>query len=221
MNRAWKAFIQKAVIAPLLLIAAAGPAWSYTLNFTGTVDSTAGVFPAAGIAPGDAVSGSLTYDVLNSTPSVTMPWPDSIGVFKQASASFTFRVTHPGTLDFVQTRTGTGQVESNGFPTGARLGLYAGDGVNDLQLSYRTDGATPALTSLASLPTDSSAILALLTGHVLNAVGFYRIDGFGDVSFRLAFTPVATTPIPAALPLFVSALGGFGFLAWRRRAAAA
>jgi hypothetical protein len=27
----------------------------------------------------------------------------------------------------------------------------------------------------------------------------------------------AATPLPAALPLFVSGLGGFGLLAWRRK----
>jgi hypothetical protein len=32
---------------------------------------------------------------------------------------------------------------------------------------------------------------------------------------------VATTPIPAALPLLVSALGGLGFVGWRRRESAA
>ena len=31
----------------------------------------------------------------------------------------------------------------------------------------------------------------------------------------------AVTPIPAALPLFISALGGLGYLGWRRRKAAA
>ena len=32
---------------------------------------------------------------------------------------------------------------------------------------------------------------------------------------------VAATPLPAALPLFVSALGGLGFFGWRRRISAA
>jgi hypothetical protein len=44
--------------------------------------------------------------------------------------------------------------------------------------------------------------------------------GRGPYSGTLAFAPavaVATTPIPAALPLFASALGGLGFAAWRRK----
>jgi hypothetical protein len=209
-----------ALATPVLSAATSNAAWSYTLDFTGFVDSADGVFPTAGIAPGDAVSGSLTFDALSSVRSVALPGPDSVSVFPQASGSFTFHVSHPGALDFLQTRAGTGQIESTGSSSGGdRLGIYVGDGINDLQLNYRTDGTAPALTSLAALPTDSSAILAMLTGDVLYAVGFYRIDGFGFVSFRLDFTAAtATTPIPAALPLLASALCGFGLFAWRRRA---
>ncbi|HYD04280.1 MAG TPA: hypothetical protein VEC60_01070 [Reyranella sp.] len=205
----------------MLVVAASQPAWSYTLNFTGTVNSTDGIFTAAGITPGDAISGSLTYNPLSSVASVTLPGPDSVSVFPQASGSFTFHVSHPGVFDYTQSRNGAGQVESNGSPLGDRVGLYLGDGnLNDLQLSYRTDGTAPALTSLAALPTDSDGILAMLTGHAVSAVGFYRSGDFGSVSFNLAFTPaVATTPIPAALPLFASTLGGLGVLAWRRRGA--
>jgi hypothetical protein len=40
----------------------------------------------------------------------------------------------------------------------------------------------------------------------------------GSVHVALAAaTQVATTPIPAALPLFASAIGGLGFVGWRRR----
>ncbi len=38
-------------------------------------------------------------------------------------------------------------------------------------------------------------------------------------SMLVRSAPVATTPIPAALPLFASALGGLGFFGWRRRTA--
>jgi hypothetical protein len=226
--RAWKRALLKAVAvgmmalaAPLLAVATSQPAWSYTLNFTGTVNSTDGIFTAAGIVPGDAISGSLTYNPLSSIASVTSPWPDSISVFPQASGSFTFHVSHPGVFDYTQSRNGAGQVESTGSPVGDRLSLYIGDGnLNDLQLNYHTDGTAPALTSLAALPTDSDGILAMLTGAAQSAVGFYRFGDFGFVSFYLAFTPApATTPIPATLPLFASALGGLAWLVRRRRGA--
>lgn len=43
--------------------------------------------------------------------------------------------------------------------------------------------------------------------------------------FEIQFSPgiqnaVATTPLPGALPLFISALGGLGFVGWRRKRAA-
>jgi hypothetical protein len=38
-----------------------------------------------------------------------------------------------------------------------------------------------------------------------------------NYSATLTVAAVAATPIPAALPLFVSALGGLGFVGWRRR----
>jgi hypothetical protein len=39
------------------------------------------------------------------------------------------------------------------------------------------------------------------------------LDYGGSHSFAL----VSATPIPAALPLFASALGGLGYVGWRRR----
>jgi hypothetical protein len=211
-----------AVAASLLSVVASQPAWSYTLDFTGTVASTGGIFTTAGILPGDAISGSLSYDPLSSATSVAEPWPNSVSVFPQASGSFTLHVSHPGVFDYTQTHPGTGQVESNGSPLGDRLGLYVGDGVSDLQLSYLTDATAPALASLAGLPATTDGILGALMGNVLSAVGFYRIDDFGFLSFRLTFTPAtATTPIPATLPLFASALGVLGWFARQRRAATA
>jgi len=39
----------------------------------------------------------------------------------------------------------------------------------------------------------------------------------GNLLFVIYDVTVATTPIPAALPLFASALGGIGFIGWKRR----
>ncbi|GAB2176014.1 hypothetical protein [Dongia sp. agr-C8] len=41
----------------------------------------------------------------------------------------------------------------------------------------------------------------------------------GSLNFGSLNVAVATTPIPAALPLLISALGGLGFVGWRRRSA--
>jgi hypothetical protein len=66
----------------------------------------------------------------------------------------------------------------------------------------------------------------------LNTVGIAVVDFiYTDPAQVLMFrnpanttvfaTSVAATPIPAALPLFAAALGGLGFMGWRRRKAAA
>jgi hypothetical protein len=45
------------------------------------------------------------------------------------------------------------------------------------------------------------------------------IEGLALDSIAIGTVAVSTTPIPAALPLFISALGGLGFVGWRRRQA--
>jgi hypothetical protein len=63
----------------------------------------------------------------------------------------------------------------------------------------------PGLFSLDLTPGD----------YVLTLTG-----GRGSYDGTLAFAPaaaVATTPIPAALPLFAAALSGLGFVGWRRK----
>jgi len=51
--------------------------------------------------------------------------------------------------------------------------------------------------------------------NFFNPAGGAPADGF---VFVTALGPVATTPLPAGLPLFLTALGAMGLAAWRRRA---
>lgn len=66
--------------------------------------------------------------------------------------------------------------------------------------------------------TDGSEYIGLLglqNGLFTNSHKFS-----GQASFLVRnVAPIAPTPIPAALPLFISALGGLGFVGWRRRRA--
>jgi hypothetical protein len=64
--------------------------------------------------------------------------------------------------------------------------------------------------------------LTVFTGAVLNISSGGLADAFGD-AFTGSFLvkEVATTPIPAALPLFAAALGGLGFIGWRKKRASA
>jgi hypothetical protein len=60
--------------------------------------------------------------------------------------------------------------------------------------------------------------MAFLGGTPSGAGGVLRDSLWGTTMFNITIPAVVTTtPIPAALPLFVSALGGLSFLSWRRR----
>lgn len=60
----------------------------------------------------------------------------------------------------------------------------------------------------------STAPKFLQFGFTLASGDYYYTDqGNGSVTV----TPLATTPIPAALPLFISGLGGLGFMTWFRK----
>jgi hypothetical protein len=75
------------------------------------------------------------------------------------------------------------------------------------------------LTSLTALPTTPAGLIALLGSTFGSSLGGYSVLGFGTVSFAVTFSPaVATTPIPAALPLFGSGLVMLGFVGMKRRA---
>jgi hypothetical protein len=59
-------------------------------------------------------------------------------------------------------------------------------------------------------------------GNAFNCADGGRLDGNnGAVSYNMPgiwqATTVSSTPLPAALPLFASALGGIGLLSWRRK----
>ncbi|GAB2178945.1 hypothetical protein [Dongia sp. agr-C8] len=210
-----------------LLVAAPMPslAASYTLAFTGTVTATVndpsgspgGVFQALGLAAGDTVSGTLTIDNLNENVSNVLP---KAVYFNQSATSFTFHLEHPGTLNLDYANSGAGFVITDGAPGAvSSIGFGLGNAVSNLALAFRTDVTGGPLMSLAGLPNTPEGLIALLGGASPLAFGVFTLNDYGAVHFDIAL--VATTPIPAALPLFASALGGLGFLRWRRRRAAA
>jgi hypothetical protein len=94
---------------------------------------------------------------------------------------------------------------SSNFPTG----LYALSGVS----WYLVDDATRTALSSDGLPTFPLSTAPFDGGSGNFLIGF---NGIGRPGEGLSGT-VTSTPVPSALPLFVSALGGFGILAWRRR----
>jgi hypothetical protein len=198
-----------------LLFAAPAPsaASSYTMAYTGTVTSTSGaVFQALGVVAGDSVSGTLTIDPLNEGPGTVL---GPLAFFSQTSAAFTFHVSHPANLTFSDS--GGGAVLTNALPLNGAIAFSLTGADSGLLLDFQSVSARGPLLSLSGLPNSPSALVAWLGSGPFSASGSFNLTGLGSVGFDIALT--STTPIPPALPLFVSALGGLGFMTWRRRAA--
>jgi hypothetical protein len=140
---------------------------------------------------------------------------------------YLFSFTLNSTLDVTASATataGTNVLESHvalfdSSPAGTSLNV----GHNPDPLTTLTD-TTGLLTETSHGPANS--FLNTLTAANL-AAGTYFLRVFGviagnsDINSHLVELSgnVAATPIPAALPLFATALGLFGFVGWRRKAA--
>jgi len=202
-----------------LLFAAPSPsaAATYTLTYSGAVTAATGLFSTFGVTPGDAVSGSVglpNTDFFTDTSSAFV----LSNTFSQFPMPNQFQVSHAGStysFDIAGIGSVVSQLLNDGTST---LGLTANGPATRLTLFYATATANVPLQSLAGL-TDWGQVPGLLSGSIANLFGRYEVTDLGSVNFsiNLAPAPVATTPIPAALPLFLSALGGLGFFGWRRR----
>jgi len=205
-----------AFAATLLLAPKLGMAASYTLNFTGTATSVGGPFAALGGAAGDSISGTLTIDPLVTAPTSSGPVTD---LYDLAASSFTFHISNPG-LDLTMNGSGAGQIRNDIFGGGfEHLSFtFGAPSSSVLTLSFVASGGDNAkLASLAGLPTSAGGIIDLLGTGALIATGSFRHGPALTDAVEFSIS-VATTPIPAALPLFISALAGLGWFA-RRRAA--
>src|SRR5882724_600439 len=204
----------------VILLATATPsaASTYTLNFTGTATSVTGPFDTLGAAVGDPISGSLTFSPFTTTP-FTVPDPN-VSSFSEVG-TYSFHISNSA-LDLSLLGGGAGFVTNFVNPPQNFLRFIVGDDVNTkgLVLFFVTDGGGTALTSLAGLPTTPEGILALLGGGSLSASGVIRAAVGSEVGFTISLA-AATTPIPAALPLFAGGLVGLGLVARRRKRLAA
>ena len=121
-----------------------------------------------------------------------------------------------------------GPINSSGLET-----LTVSDGLN---LSFTIDGNTFASGpgGFASVTFNNGSLISIAYAGTLDSWSFALVTGmlsyiysdftdpshstFGTITAQLAATPaVSSTPLPAALPLFATGLGGMGCLAWWRK----
>jgi hypothetical protein len=199
------------VLVGAVMLALAAPAGAATVTGTSIVNSvgSGGDFAVTDLANGaqgingaDFDSGKRYYDYIFSFTTT-----GGVGVTASATAT-----------------AGTNVLESHwtlfsSSPAGTSLNV----GHNPDPLITLTD-VTGLLSETSHGPANS--FLNTLTAANL-AAGTYFLRAFGVIagnsdinSHLVALTGnVTATPIPAALPLFASALGLFGFLGWRRKSA--
>lgn len=206
-----------AFAAMLLAAPAPSTAATYTLTYTGTVTSVDGALAALGVAVGDAVLGSLTIDPIKTTPDSVS---SGLNEFDQATASFSLIMSHGGSSVTVD-QGGGGKVLAYGSPntvSGVRFSFSGTDAA--LETTFWTGPNGAPLTSLTGLKTSAAALIASFGGTSPQAFGTldYHPGSDDSTNGTAAFSiDVASTPLPATLPLIASALGGLGFVGWRRK----
>jgi hypothetical protein len=192
------------------------PAWSSTITstFVGTVTDVSWFGPLAGftgVHNGDTLTTTATYD----TAAVDInPGNPSSGDYPGISLGISFSSGFSVTMTDVSIRF------SNDIAGTDQFGIVANGTFGDT-----THGFSMVFEDPTQLALSSDALLSPLPLASLFASSnfFYRIDlndpvnGFG----RDTLTGTFSTPVPAALPLFASALGGLGFIGWRRSKSAA
>ena len=202
-----------ALIASVML-AFAAPAGAATVSGSGVVNSAGAV--------------SLGDPALNF--SVTDPATQGIdnGNFDNGKRyyDYIFSFTLNAAADVIASSTataGTNVLESHmalfsGSPAGTDLNV----GHNPDPLTSLAD--TSGLLAQASHGPANSVLNALTAANLAAGTYFLRmfgvIAGNSEINSHLVALngSVAATPIPAALPLFATALGLFGTLGWRRKA---
>ena len=212
MKRTWVG----AWIGVVMLVLAA-PAGAATVAGTGIVNAT------GSLAAGDPALSFSATDLSNGGEGING------ASFKPGKRyyDYLFSFTLSGAADIIVGATataGTNVLESH-------VALFSGSPASTpLKVGGSPDPLT-GLTNLDNLLTSTSStgnsVLNTLTAGNLGAGTYYLrlfgvIAGNSDINSHLtALTgSVTATPIPAALPLFISGLGLVGFVGWRRRAAA-
>lgn len=210
----------------LVLIAGLAVAWlaasttsqaaTVTVNFTGTIQNLFDPLGLTTFSNSDAISGILTIGPMADAPTTNVP-PPAAGTVYTSAANFAFApISGPGQASI----TTQNIVSAIGY-----FGIQFQTPTSGLLIDFTVANPTAVpLQSLTNLPTDLASVLSYLGGTLLSSDA--SIYGGPDLAHQFSFdfhldslslsaTPLATTPIPPALLLFLTALGGLGFFARR------
>jgi hypothetical protein len=196
---------------------AASMAATVTVSFTGTIQNIDDPHGLTTYSNNDSISGSLTLGPMGDAPTTTVPPPAQHSVY-ETIATFNFGpITDSGPVS-LETQKILGSIGYFGIFLQSRNTTF----LIDFTVA---DPTNVPLQSLADLPTDLGGILAYLGGTLLSSHAVFTTGPDPAHQVGIAFAldsltltvspPVATTPIPGALLLFVTALGGLGFFARR------
>jgi hypothetical protein len=203
------------LLAGILFAVVAGThgaaAATVAIDFTGAVEFRDEHGLSSGVSLNQVLSGHAAYEIGSLTISVPQG--------NQYQATGFARIDH---------RTYGGH--SSGFAQdirsgGAAISLYGSrsfaNGYTEALFSATGDGHPPLLTSLADVPTSFAALKAFLDPNFGATVQVVRVVGAAFYTYRLRLSDLSVqiTPIPGALPLFASAIGGLALVAWRRSSA--
>lgn len=206
-----------AIALAVLMIGKPASASTVVVNFSGTLTGIASGSNPLGGSIGQAVSGTLSFGPVMGPFPITTPTTE-VNSYWSADTSWTFSLggASGGGLTtvtlFKEANPPTANFGADFFVDGTITGHH--DRV--LDFSIIANGADPALAplTLATIPPTLSDWAARFAVAIISS-GTLAYGGT-TYSFDLTEANVATTPLPAALPLFLSAMLGLGVIARQR-----
>jgi hypothetical protein len=204
-----KFLVAFAALLGLLGLTGTASAGNFTISYTGTVTLAVDGNTWTNL-PGEVgrkVSGKISFNNYTSTSGDYTLYDSADISFTAAGAPTVYSLNSPD-----------GYIALSNYSDGTvRAAFGAGPGPADTEIVLFWGPGAP-LVSLATFPANDVAAAAFF-GTPMFAHGAAFKPGWPIAyAFSVDSFKVATTPIPASLWLFVSALGGLGWFGWRRRA---
>ena len=176
----------------------------------------------ANAAPGQTETQTQTFLVTGTTAGNTVMPTDTLN-FNEFNTSLGNLISVEFSLDSNVSVSGTffGPIPAVvSVDGGIQIGPSSSGGTGTYDFGPTSGVLSPP--SLAFYEGSSTfAVLLSLTGSSESSGSIFQWDGKdnGETGLTVTYnyTPISTTPLPAALPLFTAGLAGLGFTTWRSR----